>query len=63
MSTNILNGRVTVTRFSGGTERGTCYQITEGTPQISAGTGYASMTRDEAIQVAGAILRDVRDEH
>lgn len=46
------NGRVSMTQFYGGTNDGTCLQITSST----ADHPYISLTKDQAMDLAFAIL-------
>jgi len=58
MSTDILDdGNLVVTRFVGGINRGTCYQLNG--PMEGGERGYVQYTAEEAKRVAFVILEDV----
>lgn len=53
MSTQMCsNTRFQLTRFWGGTQRGTCLQVTAGLQE-----GYVQVTKEEALALAESLLR------
>jgi NADH:ubiquinone oxidoreductase subunit F (NADH-binding) len=51
--TDSINGRVMLTRYFGGTERGACVQVT---PPGGSSTPYLSLTREQALDLAVALV-------
>jgi hypothetical protein len=46
-----------LTRFYGGEEKGECYQITG--PSENNSNGYVQLTREQAVQLTSALIRDL----
>ncbi len=53
-STDSIDGVVLLTRYFGGTERGTCLQVTP-----PGGTHYLSLTKEQALDLAVALIEFV----
>jgi len=51
--TKSVNGNVMLTRYFGGTERGTCLQVT---PPGGSMTPYLSLTKEQALDLAVALV-------
>jgi putative IMPACT (imprinted ancient) family translation regulator len=51
--TDSINGRVMLTRYFGGTERGACVQVT---PPGGSMTPYLSLTKEQALELAVALV-------
>ncbi len=51
--TKSINGEVMLTRFFGGTDHGTCLQVT---PPGGNRTPYLSLTKEQALDFASALM-------
>lgn len=57
---NVLNGKVGLTRYWGGVANGMCVQLSP--PRVPNSFGdYASLTRDQALELAGALIQAATD--
>lgn len=66
-STVCMAGEVPVTRFYGGSEQGTCLQLSFPRPQCEKdrpdyGWWYATFTKEQALDVAAALIEFANDK-
>jgi hypothetical protein len=57
--TNSINGEVFLTRYFGGAEHGACLQVT---PPGGGFTPYLSLTREQALDLAVALIEFANDK-
>ena len=57
--TESINGQVMLTRYFGGVERGACLQVT---PPGGERTPYLSLTKDQAFELAIALIEFTMDK-
>ena len=56
MSTDSINGEVMLTRYYGGASHGACLQVT---PPGGSSTPYLSLTKEQALDLAVALVEFV----
>lgn len=57
--TNSVNGEISLTRYWGGTDRFTCVQVT---PPGGGFTPYLALTREQALDLAVALIEFANDK-